>query len=216
MMKITVVLLFVKSTHVVYFLNVFQLLYRSIDLIEKKLNAQSPGGSIILKCKDFHILQLDINSTDDLTNVALSIEMLTSQGETYNFDFYKNHIHFVIILILFFIAEQTLQYPFFNRPQATNNTIIQIEDGWTAFTPVSEWSRLLTAYADEWRISYLNKDYKVCNSYPSAVIVPRQIEDKIIISSANFRDGGRFPVLCFRHEGGVCNIILYCKYNTIV
>ncbi|KAF3423443.1 hypothetical protein E2986_07493 [Frieseomelitta varia] len=153
------------------------LLYRSIDLIEKKLNAQSPGGSIILKCKDFHILQLDINSTDDLTNVALSIEMLTSQ-------------------------EQTLQYPFFNRPQATNNTIIQIEDGWTAFTPVSEWSRLLTAYADEWRISYLNKDYKVCNSYPSAVIVPRQIEDKIIISSANFRDGGRFPVLCYRHEGG--------------
>ncbi|XP_050587322.1 myotubularin-related protein 9 isoform X2 [Bombus affinis] len=153
------------------------LLYRNIDLIEKKLNTQSPGGTIILKCKDFHILQLDINSTDDLTNVALSIEMLTSQ-------------------------EQTLQYPFFNRPQVTNSTVKQIEDGWTAFAPVSEWSRLLTAYADEWRISYLNKDYKVCNSYPSAVIVPRHIEDKIIISSANFRDGGRFPVLCYRHEGG--------------
>ncbi|XP_076173039.1 myotubularin-related protein 9 [Ptiloglossa arizonensis] len=153
------------------------LLYRNIDLIEKKLNTQSPGGSIILKCKDFRILQLDITSTDDLMNVALSIEKLTSQ-------------------------EQTLQYPFFNRPQTTNNIPIQIEDGWTAFTPVSEWSRLLTAHADEWRISYLNKDYKVCNSYPSAVIVPRHIEDKIIISSASFRDGGRFPVLCYRHEGG--------------
>lgn len=152
------------------------LLYRNIDLIEKKLNAQSPGGSIILKCKDFHILQLDINSTEDLTNVVLSIEMLMSQ-------------------------EQTLQYPFFNRPQITNNTMI-LEDGWTAFTPVSEWSRLLTTYADEWRISYLNKDYKVCNSYPSAVIVPCHIEDKLIVSSANFRDGGRFPVLCYRHEGG--------------
>ncbi|CAK9817987.1 Myotubularin-related protein 9 [Anthophora quadrimaculata] len=153
------------------------LLYRNIDLIEKKLNTQSPGGSIILKCKDFRILQLDINSTDDLTNVVLSIEKLTSQ-------------------------EQTLQYPFFNRPHITSNTMVEVEDGWTAFIPVSEWSRLLTAFADEWRISYLNKDYKICNSYPSAVIVPCHIEDEIIISSASFRDGGRFPVLCYRHEGG--------------
>lgn len=121
----------------------------------------------------------------------------------------------MLIPISFFTTEQTLQYPFFNRPQVTNSTIKQIEDGWTAFAPVSEWSRLLTAYADEWRISYLNKDYKVCNSYPSAVIVPRHIEDKIIISSANFRDGGRFPVLCYRHEGGVCYIILCSKYNAI-
>lgn len=59
---------------------IFQLLYRNIDLIEKKLNTQSPGGSIILKCKDFRILQLDINSVDDLMSVILSIEKLTSQG----------------------------------------------------------------------------------------------------------------------------------------
>lgn len=70
-------------------------MYRNIDLIEKKLNTQSPGGSIILKCKDFHILQLDINSTEDLTNVVLSIEMLMSQGEIfYNFIliFIKMHL----------------------------------------------------------------------------------------------------------------------------
>lgn len=93
--------------------------------------------------------------------------------------------------------------------------MVQIENGWIAFTPISEWSRLLTAYADEWRVSYLNKDYKICNSYPSTVIVPCHIEDKIIISSANFRDGGRFPILCYRHEGGVCSIILY-KTNKII
>lgn len=102
----------------------------------------------------------------------------------------------------FSFTDQTLQYPFFFRPQVTNNKV-QIEDGWTAFAPVSEWSRLLATHGDEWRISYLNRDYKVCNSYPSAVIVPRQIEDKVIIASSTFRDGGRFPVLCYRHEGGV-------------
>lgn len=57
-----------------------QLMNRNIDVVEKKLNAQSPGGSIILKCKDFQILQLDIGSTNDLINAILSIEKLISLG----------------------------------------------------------------------------------------------------------------------------------------
>ncbi|XP_012264110.2 myotubularin-related protein 9 [Athalia rosae] len=153
------------------------LLHRNIDIIEKKSNNQNPGGSIILKCKDFRIYQLDINSTEDLNNVALSLEKLAC-------------------------LDQSLQYPFFYRPQSVTNSTTQVEDGWTAFAPVSEWSRLLATHADEWRICYLNRDYKVCNSYPSAVIVPRHIEDKVIVLAAKFRDGGRFPVLCYRHEGG--------------
>lgn len=76
------------------------------------------------------------------------------------------------------------------------------EDGWSAYTPVSEWSSLLASHGDEWRISYLNRDYKVCSSYPSTIIVPRIIDDNVIISSANFRDNGRFPILCYRHDGG--------------
>lgn len=54
---------------------------RNIDVVEKRLNTQSAGGSIILKCKDFQILQFDINSTNDLTNAVLSIEKLISLGK---------------------------------------------------------------------------------------------------------------------------------------
>jgi len=53
---------------------------RNIDVVERKFNAQGPGGSIILKCKDFQILQLDINSTNDLSHAILSIEKLISLG----------------------------------------------------------------------------------------------------------------------------------------
>ncbi|KAG8036788.1 hypothetical protein G9C98_004110 [Cotesia typhae] len=113
------------------------LLYRNIDVIEKKTNNQIPGGSIVLKCKDFRILQLDFISTDDLLNIATSLEKLSS-------------------------LDQTLQYPFFFRPQMLNLDKNQSENGWTAFTPVSEWSRLLASHGDEWRISYLNRDYKRC------------------------------------------------------
>lgn len=49
--------------------------------MEKKINNQIPGGSIILKCKDFHIYQLDFGSTNDLVKVAQSIEKLSCLGK---------------------------------------------------------------------------------------------------------------------------------------
>lgn len=121
--------------------------------------------------------------------------------EKFVFSFINNIRQYINKLDL--LLGQTSQHPFSYRPQVANNLKVQVEDGWTAFVPVSEWSRLLAAHAEEWRISYLNRDYIVCSSYPSAVIVPRHVEDNIIIASASFRDGGRFPVLCYRHEGGV-------------
>lgn len=48
-----------------------------------------------------------------------------------------------------------LQYPFFYRAMYT-----VLEDGWTTFMPESEFSRLVQP-GDDWRISYVNKDYKV-------------------------------------------------------
>ncbi|XP_011303506.1 myotubularin-related protein 9 [Fopius arisanus] len=152
------------------------LLYRNIDQVERKMNNQSPGGCLLLKCKDFQILQLDISSTEDLMSVSSCLEKLST-------------------------LEQVRQYPFFYRPPS-DETKHQSDDGWSSFTPVSEWSRLLASHGDEWRISYLNRDYKVCNSYPSAMIVPRLIDDDVIMASAGFRDGGRFPIICYRHEGG--------------
>lgn len=124
------------------------------------------------------------------------------------------------IVTIFFIkkfdlfTDQLSQYPFSYRPKSVNNTKVQIEDGWSAYTPVSEWSRLLASHGDEWRISYLNRDYSVCSSYPSAIVVPRHIDDTVIVLSATFRDGGRFPVLCYRHEGGVRTRIFIYSLNS--
>ena len=58
---------------------------------------------------------------------------------------------------------------------------------------------------EDWRISYVNKDFSVCSSYPSAVVVPKDVDDEILIAAASFRQGGRFPVLSYRHDGGVNN-----------
>lgn len=52
----------------------------------------------------------------------------------------------------------------------------------------------------EWRLSYINKEFTVCPSYPPTVIVPKSIDDEALRKVAAFRHGGRFPVLSYYHK----------------
>lgn len=51
-----------------------------------------------------------------------------------------------------------------------------------------------------WRLSTVNADYSVCPTYPPAVIVPKSVDDDTLRMVARFRQGGRFPVLCYYHQ----------------
>lgn len=84
-------------------------------------------------------------------------------------------------------------YPFFYRPMYNI-----FENGYTMYRPETEYSKLLNG--DDWRLSNLNSDFTVCPSYGPVLVVPKQISDEEIISSAVFRDGGRFPIISYRHE----------------
>lgn len=86
-------------------------------------------------------------------------------------------------------------YPFFYRPMYN-----LLEDGYTLFKPETEFAKLIAS--GEWRLSTVNKDYSVCPTYSSNLVVPKSIDDDTIIASASFREGGRFPVLSYRHENG--------------
>lgn len=95
------------------------------------------------------------------------------------------------------LNSQQYLYPFFYRPMYTI-----LEDGYTMFRCELEFSKLLAT--DEWRITHINRDFSVCPTYGAKLVVPKSITDEEIIQSAAFRDGGRFPVLSYRHENGVC------------
>lgn len=86
------------------------------------------------------------------------------------------------------------EYAFFYRPMYSI-----LEDGFTMFSIETEFSKLLTT---DWRLSTVNKDFAVCSSYAAMLVVPKHITDEQIIQSAGFRDGGRFPILSYRHENG--------------
>ncbi|XP_053209374.1 myotubularin-related protein 9-like isoform X1 [Panonychus citri] len=139
--------------------------------------ATPTGGSITLKCKDFRIIQLDIRGNEEFNNVANSIDCLSN------------------------IDDPRLLFPFY---YPCNFEIV--EDGWDAFQIEKEFSKIMM-YSDAWRISYVNKNFTVCPSYPEAVIVPKSINDETIIGIASFRCLGRFPVLSYLHKSNKAVIL---------
>ncbi|KAL3282217.1 hypothetical protein HHI36_005411 [Cryptolaemus montrouzieri] len=88
-----------------------------------------------------------------------------------------------------------LLYPFFYQPMYTI-----LEDGHTLFKPELEFSKLLKS--DDWRVTHINSDFSICPSYSATLIVPKSIDDDVIASAATFRDGGRFPILSYKHDNG--------------
>ncbi|XP_037078968.1 myotubularin-related protein 9-like isoform X2 [Pollicipes pollicipes] len=93
------------------------------------------------------------------------------------------------------IDDIRLAYPFFFRSSPS------VEDGWSEFSTEHEFSKLIMS-SEDWRISHVNDDFKVCESYPRRVVVPSSVTDDELVRVALFRHGGRFPVLSYRHHKG--------------
>jgi len=61
-----------------------------------------------------------------------------------------------LIVLMYLPVDPIHMYPFSYRPMYPI-----VEDGWTAFRPETEYSKLLAALPEEWRLSHVNKDYSV-------------------------------------------------------
>ncbi|KAL3981826.1 Myotubularin-related protein 9 [Acanthocheilonema viteae] len=153
--------------------NELWLLHRAVDhvVVEPIVKDNlSRSGKLILKCKNFMICIFEIDDLDDCFAVARSIEKLSNL---------KGIQH---------------DYPFYYRCPFT-----VLDNGWTAFDAEQEYAKLMIRCKDGWRVSAVNKGFRVCSTYPEMVIVPKGIGDDYLRISATFRDGGRFPILSFYH-----------------
>lgn len=56
-------------------------MHQNIDVVEKK-PSNVAGGTLILKCKDFRMIKLEILTSDDLNNVAATLETLIAVSES--------------------------------------------------------------------------------------------------------------------------------------
>ncbi|XP_040179891.1 myotubularin-related protein 8 [Rana temporaria] len=53
---------------------------------------------------------------------------------------------------------------------------------------------------DYWVFSELNEDFKVCSTYPTCLVVPKEASEATIIGSSKFRSRERFPVLSYYYK----------------
>lgn len=150
------------------------LLHQSIDMIDKKINGtnSNQSGGNL------------ILKCKDLRLIQLDI---ASAEDLHNV--------FLSLDRLSNLDNTSFLYPFFYRPMYPI-----LEDGYTIFRPEIEYAKLIAS--DEWRISNVNKDYTICPSYSTTLVVPKSIDDETLIAAASFREGGRFPMLSYRHDNG--------------
>lgn len=145
-----------------------QILHVMVDSLERRQT--STQNSLVIKCKDWRVIQLDIKRQDELKSVADSIDWLSN------------------------LDDSRLFYPFYYRPMFTI-----IEDGWQTFELEREYQKILQN-TDDWRVSQVNRAYKICPTYPETILVPKTITDESLIKVANFRCLGRFPILSYLHK----------------
>eukprot|EP01101_Sappina_pedata_P010047 TRINITY_DN6232_c0_g1_i1.p1 TRINITY_DN6232_c0_g1~~TRINITY_DN6232_c0_g1_i1.p1 ORF type:complete len:966 (+),score=254.75 TRINITY_DN6232_c0_g1_i1:186-3083(+) len=71
-------------------------------------------------------------------------------------------------------------------------------DGWDNYIPMNEFKRLRFP-TDKWRLSQINSEFRMCDSYPEALIVPYSATEEDIRVSFGFRKSGRVPTIIWKH-----------------
>ncbi len=79
------------------------------------------------------------------------------------------------------------------------------DHGWNLYEPLDEYERQgalmpRRGQSSPWRVSYINKDYSLCQSYPSVLVVPSRTPDHELFPIAAFRSEGRVPVLTWGRQ----------------
>ncbi|KAL7734734.1 hypothetical protein ACLKA6_011022 [Drosophila palustris] len=204
------------------------LLHKNIDCVEKKPSMGQNivmGGIIILKCKDLRIISLEIKYAKDFFNVSASLEALSAiQNVELDYPFFYRPMYSILEdgytmfrpELEFAQLISGLSMGGASSPNVANITICTpstsamgsihhpLQNGFVldAAAALVGSGSCSGVSACEWRVSHVNKDFGVCATYGATLIVPKAISDEQIALSAAFRDGGRFPVLSYRHENG--------------
>ena len=92
------------------------------------------------------------------------------------------------------VRTEYFKYAFLYKQKNLNYSI----DGWKIYNPLKEYERQgIPLDMDSFRISQINLNYKICETYPSFLILPSQCDDSSLEKVASCRSRNRFPLLTF-------------------
>lgn len=82
-------------------------------------------------------------------------------------------------------------------------------DGWNIYDPKAEFRRqgISEKLPDRgWRITNINHDYSLCDTYPAVLVVPSKISDNVLKYAKEYRSRNRIPALTYLHPVNNCTI----------
>jgi len=85
-------------------------------------------------------------------------------------------------------------------------------NGWDVFDSSREMNRQGLP-TDCWRVTEVNKEYRLCDTYPNVLAVPNSISDEEVRSCATFRSRSRLPVLSWLHPANNASITRCAQPN---
>ncbi|EDL36118.1 myotubularin-related protein 6 isoform 1 [Mus musculus] len=167
--------LYLTATHLL-FIDAQQketwILHHHIASVEK-LALTTSGCPLVIQCKNFRIVHFIVPRERDCHDIYNSLLQLSKQAK------YED------------------LYAFSYNPKQ-NDT--ERRNGWQLIDLAAEYERMGVPNAN-WQLSDANREYKVCETYPRELYVPRTASRPVIVGSSNFRSKGRLPVLSYCRQG---------------
>ncbi|XP_010620105.1 myotubularin-related protein 7, partial [Fukomys damarensis] len=175
--------LYLTATHVIFVENAPDtrketwILHSQISTIEKQATTAT-GCPLLIHCKNFQIIQLIIPQERDCHDVYISLIRLAKP-----------------------VKYEEL-YCFSFNPKLDKE---EREQGWMLIDLSEEYKRMGLPN-NYWQLSDVNRDYRVCDSYPTELYVPKSATAHIIVGSSKFRSRRRFPALSYYHKDNHASI----------
>ncbi|XP_053474854.1 myotubularin-related protein 7b isoform X2 [Ictalurus furcatus] len=172
----TVGTLYLSSTHTIFVENSDTrketwLLHSLISSVDR-LPATPTGSPLILRCKNFQVFQFLLPLERECVDVQESLTHL-SRPERYGELFCFSYL------------------PSVGKEER--------EKAWSFLDLRADFIRMGIP-SNLWHITPANHEYRVCDTYPSELFVPKSASPAVIVGSAKFRSRGRLPVLSYFHR----------------
>ncbi|XP_077388762.1 myotubularin-related protein 7a isoform X2 [Festucalex cinctus] len=170
--------LYLTATHTIFVesegrtRNETWVLHSLVSGVEKQATAPS-GCPLLIRCKNFQALHFVIPQERECHDIHVSLQRL-SQPERYD-----------------------ELYCFSYQPKDDDEEERQRE--WEFLDLRAEYSRMGMPNS-QWKLSLLNRHYKVSDTYPAELFVPESTTPSVVTGSSKFRSRGRFPTLSYYYK----------------
>uniref|UniRef100_A0A8C1U0V7 Myotubularin related protein 7a n=1 Tax=Cyprinus carpio TaxID=7962 RepID=A0A8C1U0V7_CYPCA len=143
-----------------------------------KHKASKSGYPLLIHCKNFQVIQFIFPQESDCHDVYISLSRLSRPGGS--------------------SKKYEELYCFSFNPNVGK---AEREHSWDFLDLKAEYSRMGLPNK-LWHVTPINREYRVCDTYPADLFVPKSVTLPVIVGSSKFRSRGRFPTLSY-----------YCKEN---